>query len=894
MDIPANPFVFPNTIHTAPPSESGKLCYLSTDPDDGIANYQGTLNLSNRIKIIIPTNPIFSGIYYFDRQPNTRVWKLDDSATITSVAPWEDPPEDPPSQSLYPIELYEFDNDGVLDNGSSPNMDRYYYETLINNEDSSMSGVYGYPVKFAMLATHKAFDDIGYRLAIGFTPPLRHRKEFFDWIAVDQIPHTINGISASLSKIDPEDNTSIKHSFLDAQGSFVCSGIPEIGFAFYASGNASINEINGQSIFYNPTFFTNPEFGSSQESWFGKVGIVGIVEFVYSCREGVKCDVFNFPATNTIISEDDFERLCYGSTINIDYSCSDQTEAPNLTNTNIFVYFLISSASTVYTSNSTYKKHSTDETSTHRVLYGMFSSSESVRYFVNTHLRFNFRRCVDLHWTQIQSTSVGNPVGVWYVVISESEECDGSPEIVPFSSLNLPTNKSLFIANGQGIIAYDNGGNKHVLLDDGSTTYLSVAKNPNTTIPNPNNPTHPMINDINKNRILGHFGYTGDCNWHTFDTARYGSNAFGDRVASAQNGIVDYFSGNSIENISTGLATDYMSSIYEVEDSIDTTFFIEAVGTSGLKNTNNLYQQAPGVSYRFGYEIRTSPNTFVDFISPWYNHYIYQHFVPSADPDDDPFTTLVPDRDPPVFYSDFLMNVNNIWISSIENNQSIIFAATPIGLAVMPVIPIYQNSDIDYDRTPVNGGVYTWKLFGPTYTDSNYIVDVHGDGSVVCAATKDGLQISFDLGDTWTKILGGVITTVRVYEQGRLIIAGSADSVIFSNDFGQTFITFSSPASSILLADALSSYDTCLPPPRNFQCTNGYCEDLCTERVYVSDELSDISGCDGLCPPNESCCPSSSIYGCCPAGWFCCKETGPEGINICAQNPCDCDPIFLP
>lgn len=336
IDIPPNPFI-PTYSPKTSPLESGKLCESNSE--------YNPIQVSNKIKITIPYDQIFSGIYVFDRCNNTE-WKLNTLESITNINTCINAGDVNPTPKQL-INFYEIDD---------PSSASYCYkethsEVIIINSDFITSGdIYAFPAKYHMCLTQPAssVDGTGYRLSVGFTLPVRYRPKCQDWVVVDRLygpngkktPHTIFGSPNYGYYDDPLYYTVSpppKFKFLNSDGTQNCgSGINDLGFSFRCDG-VSLG-YNCQNICAYPY-----EDYNNETSWFKpKQPVVAQVEFVYDCRPECSCStIFSYDEI-AISNWNNYNTTCYGSSVNINYDCISNLSEQNYSGHSFEVYFLAS------------------------------------------------------------------------------------------------------------------------------------------------------------------------------------------------------------------------------------------------------------------------------------------------------------------------------------------------------------------------------------------------------------------------------------------------------------------------------------------------------------------------------------------------------------------------
>lgn len=196
------------------------------------------INLSKKIRITIPDDPIFSGIYVFDYAAGdgdlfSSNWVLNSGESNHNLSPY-DHNLNPPGDTGDPTYITKFQNKILVSLNDQPqiNSSTYgyveaktsYYKDTIAITAQEINDAYAFPAHFVFTAVQSscpcsgdnAYDDLittkllGHRLAVGFAIPIRWRGSHQDWIAVDRIPHTINQQEfAGGGNIDPNYVTGV-------------------------------------------------------------------------------------------------------------------------------------------------------------------------------------------------------------------------------------------------------------------------------------------------------------------------------------------------------------------------------------------------------------------------------------------------------------------------------------------------------------------------------------------------------------------------------------------------------------------------------------------------------------------------------------------------------------
>jgi len=281
--LPKNNYLVEQSVN--PPSGSYDLLCSETYP----------IAISNKIKITIPDDPIFSGTYVFDYSIGGGDQLLQSDNWIFNAA-----------ESTHNLSTYQHSSDEgpVAFNGKvlvslsdEPVRLSYYqgYEEHLygfyNNDPSafqnrSLDDAFAFPAEFIFTAVQPpgpcygipAIDPIqvtgtGHRLAVGFALPIRWRHPYKNWILVDRKTHTIENIVDYTSGVVFNDgivrnidgnsvylnnSKSVRYAESWAPGSAgsiptggylsispdanyelfnICTGIPDIGFSFKAYGS---------------------------------------------------------------------------------------------------------------------------------------------------------------------------------------------------------------------------------------------------------------------------------------------------------------------------------------------------------------------------------------------------------------------------------------------------------------------------------------------------------------------------------------------------------------------------------------------------------------------------------------------------------------------------------
>lgn len=349
-------------------------------------------NLSSIIEIKIPYDPIFSGTYSFSYAPVITGWKLitTNNRTLTSLPNYSglDASRQGPFQNTKLISLEQ-----TL---TEPTYKGYTEVSRSGDSNSNISGVFAFPAHFVFSALCPPTDigtstspsvptASGHRAVLGFTVPIRWRKEYFDWIISDQVGHKVSGSKYSspvtpdywlpstnlsvsgyatsrsgvntiglsgitnnpatydLSNLSTAITGSCSMSFTapttEWTGPISYSGLAHMGFCYRTSASGlpyhqdsvmDLNDFMGiRQVFNNySTINTTRLLGNKQdmEAW---------ITFPNSCRtSGTTCNDFSgmlggvlgaLPVStgSTMISG-----TCIGSYVNADFACSDNIARP--------------------------------------------------------------------------------------------------------------------------------------------------------------------------------------------------------------------------------------------------------------------------------------------------------------------------------------------------------------------------------------------------------------------------------------------------------------------------------------------------------------------------------------------------------------------------------------
>ena len=157
-----------------------------------------------------------------------------------------------------------------------------------------------------------------------------------------------------------------------------------------------------------------------------------------------------------------------------------------------------------------------------------------------------------------------------------------------------------------------------------------------------------------------------------------------------------------------------------------------------------------------------------------------------------------------------ITNLNLPISSMVINNNGDIFVGTGDGREAH----LYNGlSYVGYETSFVGNGVYkmasgsTELVLLESTSNWAFVNEMAINGSKIYAATNDGLMRSTDNGETWTKVLDGIIRSVKVNNNGDVLAATDVD-VYLSKDGGEyTNVTANLPANSYEKVIAMSPSD---------------------------------------------------------------------------------------
>jgi hypothetical protein len=178
-----------------------------------LCNYNYNVSLSNKIKITIPDDPIFSGTYVFDYTfaggsslLSSSNWVLNSGESSHNLFPYDHPESQASGKLLVSLSdgteftLGDYGNyDGYIELKTS------YYKDENNVSARQLEDVFAFPAQFVFTAVQPpcpctgvpGVDYVGtigtgHRVTVALTAPIRWRHPYRNWVLVDKISHTIN------------------------------------------------------------------------------------------------------------------------------------------------------------------------------------------------------------------------------------------------------------------------------------------------------------------------------------------------------------------------------------------------------------------------------------------------------------------------------------------------------------------------------------------------------------------------------------------------------------------------------------------------------------------------------------------------------------------------------
>jgi hypothetical protein len=325
-------------------------------------------NLSSRIEIKIPYDPVFSGTYIFDWRAGNWIYHTGLSQTSLSKYP------DAGNTTYYDKLLVN-----LVETSDEPTYKGYVESARLTSHTSNLSGVFAYPGKFVFTAMQAPSDvtsaggtpassptGSGHRAVVGFNLPIRWRHEYNDWVITDSVGHKISGTKTSnagnpswipsvecfpsgyatsisgpytvgLSGITNNPST---YDLSDATTAIVgsCTGLAHLGFSYKTSASGipfdsttydtKLSNFSG----IRPKFagaISHGSFTVNETRLFqNKTPMEAWITFSFSCRQsGTVCNDFDsiIPVSTGFTS---ISASCLGSYINADFACGDNLARP--------------------------------------------------------------------------------------------------------------------------------------------------------------------------------------------------------------------------------------------------------------------------------------------------------------------------------------------------------------------------------------------------------------------------------------------------------------------------------------------------------------------------------------------------------------------------------------
>lgn len=294
IQAPVNSYLYPQARN--PPSGSYNLLCGN--------NYD--IRVSNKIKITIPDDPVFSGIYVFDYAPGygeaglfSPDWVLNTGESKHNLIPYNHPDSSVHGKLLVSLSDSSL-SDSVFGYPGYMEIKTSYYADDNNAGARELEDVLAFPAEFIFTAVQppcpcNGIPDIdyiettgvGHRVTVALAAPIRWRHPYRDWILVDKVSHTINNsitnyatgtifndgtiyvnrglylpnskyIKHTKSYVPGTDNTVIGDGYISLAynyqklTSITCTGIPDLGIAFRSYGYG-LGIDRGQDNYFDTT-----------------------------------------------------------------------------------------------------------------------------------------------------------------------------------------------------------------------------------------------------------------------------------------------------------------------------------------------------------------------------------------------------------------------------------------------------------------------------------------------------------------------------------------------------------------------------------------------------------------------------------------------------------------
>jgi hypothetical protein len=474
-----------------------------------------TTNLSKRIQIQIPYDPIFSGTYIFDWTGTEWVYRT--GVSSTSLSKYND---------INSVEHHDKYLISLKDTLTEPTYKGYVEVARSGAAGSNISGVYAFPSQFVFSAIDPPSDassqtpfptDVGHRAVFSFMLPIRWRHEYNDWVITDKVGHKISGIANSPSgyatayngsstvSLSGITNSPPNYNLSDITTAITgsCTGIAYLGFAYKTSGvglpfdnatyGTNINNFTGirpefkkLTVSYNSTNYTLDE----TQLFVNKTPIEAWVSFPFSCRtSGTICNDFDI-LSPVATGYTNITASCLGAYINADFACKDSIARPSgqyFTNESVTTLKVVYSGipenvyplvKTTKTTANLYKA------SSNQVIYIDYTGAatpEALREWINK--EFNF----------VQTTGVNNNISYIYPGVDlywDTTPTNGTPgtawaRLIPCDSAAFESGApGLYILSIDGKFGYESGAsdligqyghdsttNRYINLNNGNGNY---------------------------------------------------------------------------------------------------------------------------------------------------------------------------------------------------------------------------------------------------------------------------------------------------------------------------------------------------------------------------------------------------------------------------------------
>lgn len=339
-----------------------------------------TTNLSSRIVVHVPYDPVFSGTYVFDWRSATDTWSLNTAAPQSNISISTYSDTNSSRSNKYLISLAE--------THETPTYKGYTEVARLDNSSSNISGAFAFPARFVFSAIQPPSDVQGYainspsnglpfpattghRLVLGFQIPIRWRHEYSDWTVVDAGGHKISGGKYAKGWLSPQwvpsvnlpssgyvtsfsgpntiglsgiTNSPASYNLSDNSTAITgsCTGLAYAGFCYKTSASGlpfdnpsygiDIGNFTGIRQYFNKydiTYNSNTYNLNETRLFINKQDVEAWIGFEYSCRtSGTICTEFQGlnPVTTGYTS---IQGTCVGSYINADFVCGDNIARPS-------------------------------------------------------------------------------------------------------------------------------------------------------------------------------------------------------------------------------------------------------------------------------------------------------------------------------------------------------------------------------------------------------------------------------------------------------------------------------------------------------------------------------------------------------------------------------------